>query len=104
MTKHMNFGKHAARIWILRFALLCFIVFHGLGLFHNHATEAEHASCVACQVAEHQTLDVPDAGFAATFVLLVLLFLLPQRFPEVSFRRSFFTRPQPRGPPLSFTF
>ena len=102
MTKHMNSAKHNLRVWILQFALLCFIVFHGLGLFHNHATEAEHSVCVACQVAEHQALDVPDASLAPLFFLLVLLFLILPWYPKVSSCLGFYNRPQPRGPPLSF--
>src|SRR5258708_7892165 len=42
MPKHMSFGKHNLRVWVLQFVLLCFIVIHGFGLFHHHATEAEH--------------------------------------------------------------
>jgi hypothetical protein len=102
MPKHMSFGKHSSRAWILRFVLLCFIVFHGLGLFHNHATEAEHSVCVACQVADHQALDVPDASLAPLYFLLVLLFLILPWYPKVSPCLGFFNRPQPRGPPLSF--
>jgi hypothetical protein len=102
MPKHMSFGKHNLRIWILGFALLCFIVFHGLGLFHNHATEAEHRVCVGCQVAEHQALDVPDAILAPLYSLLILLFLILPWYPKVSPCLGFFNRPQPRGPPLSF--
>jgi hypothetical protein len=102
MPKKMSFGKHNMRVWILQFALLCFIVFHGLGLFHQHASEAEHSVCVACQVAEHQALDVPDASLAPQFFLLVLLFLILPWHPKVSPCLGFFNRPQPRGPPLSF--
>ena len=101
MTKQKNSAKHKLRVWILQFALLCFIVFHGLGLFHNHATEAEHKVCVACQVAEHQAVDVPDASLAPLFFLLVLLFPILPWYPKVSPCLGFFNRPQPRGPPLS---
>jgi hypothetical protein len=102
MAKQLKAGKHDLRIWILQFALLCFIVFHGLGLFHNHATESEHKVCVACQVAEHQALDAPDASLALLFFLLVLLFLIQTWYPKVLPCLGFFNRPQPRGPPLSF--
>jgi hypothetical protein len=101
MIKQLNSAKHNFRVWILQFALLCFIVFHGLGLFHNHATEAKHSVCVACQVAEHQVLDVPDASLAPLFFLLVLLFLILPWYPKVSPCLGFFNLPQPRGPPLS---
>jgi hypothetical protein len=100
MPKNLSSEKHKMHTWILRFALLCFIVFHGLGLFHHHVTEAEHSVCVACQVAEHQALDVPDADLAPLFFLLVLLFLILPWHPKVSPRLGYFTRPQPRGPPL----
>ncbi len=102
MPKHMSFGKHNLRVWVLQFVLLCFIVIHGFGLFHHHATEAEHTMCVACQVAEHQALDVPDASLAPLFSLLILLFLILPWHPKVAPSQSFFNRPQPRGPPLSF--
>ena len=101
MPKHLSFGKHNMRVWILQFALLCFIVFHGVGLFHNHATEVEHQVCVVCQVAEHQALDLPDASLAPLFFLPVLLFLILPWYPKVSPCHGCFNRPQPRGPPLS---
>jgi hypothetical protein len=98
MLKRLSHGKTSGRVWILRFVLLCFIIFHAFGPFHSHATELEHSACAACQVAEHQALDVPQAGFAA-FALVVLLCVLRFGKPRAVHYLEFLVRPQPRGPP-----
>jgi hypothetical protein len=99
MPKHPSHAKSNWRIWVILVALLCFVLFHGLGLFHHHAIQAEHDKCVACQVAEHQALDVPNVSFAP---LIVLLFLVlpwrPRAVPSV----IVFTRPHSRAPPSNF--
>ncbi len=98
MLRHLSHSKASGHVWIFRIALLCFIVFHAFGLFHSHATELEHSACVACQVAEHQALDVPQVG-CATFTLMVSPCVLWLRKPCAVYYVEFLVRPQPRGPP-----
>jgi hypothetical protein len=57
------------RVWAVQFALLCLLCLHSIGLLHKHVTAAEHDACVACQVVDHQALDVPDAGGGALLAL-----------------------------------
>lgn len=98
MLRLLSHGKASLRVWILRFTLLCFIVFHAFGLFHKHATELEHSACAACQVAEHQALDVPEFGLT-TFALASLLCVLRPWKPPAVHHLEFHVHPQPRGPP-----
>lgn len=93
--------KAALHSWITRFVLVLLLGLHSAGLFHHHATASEQIDCVACQVTDHQALDVPDAGAAAPLALLVLLFFVsPWYPPAVRFTRQF-SRALSRAPPLS---
>jgi hypothetical protein len=102
MLKRLSHGKADLRAWILRFTLLCFIVFHAFGLFHNHATALEHSACAACQVAEHQALDAPQIGLATSALASLSCVLRPWK-PRAAHHLDFHVHPQPRGPPSSHT-
>jgi len=99
--QHRNRAKYDWRTRVLWVALVCFVAFHGAGLFHHHATQAERDACVACQVAQHQALDVPEVGFAPLFALFVLLFAVPARQPRAVPTVLVFDRPHSRAPPSS---
>lgn len=87
--------------WITRFVLVLLLGLHSAGLFHHHATADEQGNCVACQVTDHQALDVPNAAAAAPLALLVLLFFVsPWYPPAVRFTRRF-NRALSRAPPSS---
>ncbi len=92
------------RGWVVRLALLFFIALHSIGLLHNHVTAAEHDACLACQVVDHQPVDVPDAGAGTLHALLVLLCLALPWIPRVARRLERFGRPHSRAPPLSYPF
>ena len=94
--------KHKWRIWLVQVALLCVIGFHSIGFLHKHVTVAEHDACVACQIADHQALDVPDLSSDVLPGLWVLLFLLVPSRRGVRLVADSFRRPPCRAPPFSF--
>lgn len=103
MARHLSYGKHRWRTFIIQVALLCLLSLHTLGLFHKHGTATEQDACVACQVVNHQAaLDLPDAGSGSLLPALVLLFLVIPWHRGVVPGAMLFTRPRSRAPPLSF--
>jgi hypothetical protein len=87
------------RAWAVRLALVCFVAFHGLGLFHHHASQVEYDGCAVCHVVEHQPLDVPNVGLAAPLALFVLLFVVAFRVAAAPVLLDVLTRPRSRAPP-----
>jgi hypothetical protein len=90
------------RVWIIQIALLCLLALHSIGLLHKHATAAEYDACVACQVVDHQALDVPDAGGGALLAQWLLLFLVVPWHRGVVLAAELFRRPPSRAPPFLF--
>ena len=101
MAGSLMHRKRGWRDWIIQFALLALLALHSVGLFHHHATAEEHDACVACQVADHQALDVPDVGIGPAVLLLVLLFLITPRHPRAPRCFRLFNRARSRAPPSS---
>ena len=101
MSRNGRNRKHSLRTWIIQVALLCLIGLHSLGLFHKHATVAEHDACLACQVVDHQPLGAADTASGSLSYLLALLFLVLLWHPGVVRGFQFFNRPQSRAPPFS---
>ena len=94
--------KHKWRIWLVQVALLCVIGFHSIGFLHKHVTAAEHDACVACQIADHQALDVPDFDGGALLGLWVLFFLVALPHRGLVLVADPFRLPPSRAPPLFF--
>ena len=90
------------RVWVIQIALLCLLALHSIGLLHKHATAAEHGACVACQVVDHQALDVPGAAGSALLALWLLLFLVVPWRRGVVLAAELFRRPPSRAPPFFF--
>jgi len=91
------------RVWIVQIALLCLLALHSIGLLHKHATAADHNACVACQVVDHQALDVPDGGGGALLAHWLLLFLVVPWLRGVVLAVELFRRPPSRAPPFFFS-
>jgi hypothetical protein len=103
MARHLRYGKHRWRTFIIQVALLCLLSLHGVGLFHKHDTATEEDACVACQVVSHQAaLDAPDAGSGSLLPALVLLFLVTSWHRGVVPGAMLFARPRSRAPPAFF--
>jgi hypothetical protein len=104
MLKRLSLTKHSMRTRIIQVALLCFIGLHSLGLLHHHVTVTEQDACLACQIVNHQALDVPDAASGLVLPLLALLFLVLPWHPGAIPSLRIFNRPRSRAPPFSFGF
>jgi hypothetical protein len=102
MAGSPNRRKGGWRNWIIQFALLLLLALHSVGLLHHHATAEEHDACVACQVADHQALDLPDAGLGLSFSVLALLFLVSPWHPRAARCSKLFNRARSRAPPSPF--
>jgi hypothetical protein len=101
MLKRPSLPKHSIRGRIIQVALLCFIGLHSLGLLHHHVTVTEQDACLACQIVDHQALDVPDTASGLLLPLFALLFLALPWHPGAIPTLRFFNRPRSRAPPLS---
>jgi len=104
MSKHPSHRLQRWRSWVVRLALLYFVALHSVGLLHAHATAADRDACLACQVVDHQSLDVPDAGPAPLYALLLLFYLALPWAPRVAPTLARFARPYSRAPPSSGSF
>ena len=104
MLKRPSHPQQSWRSWVVQLALLYFIALHSIGLLHHHVTAAAHDACLACQVVDHQPLDVPDAGSGLLYSLLILLCLALPWVPRVAPPLELFARPQSRAPPSSYPF
>ena len=87
-------------VWAVQIALLCLIAFHSVGLLHKHATAAEHGTCVACQVVDHQALGVPEPSPGAPIALWMLLFLVASGHRDVLRIARSLRLPPSRAPPF----
>ena len=99
LTFLSGFGRPTQRRLVVQLALLCFVAFHSLQAAHQHVAGLESHTCLFCQVAHYQPLDLSSKPSSLAFAVVVAFLVARLTAIYLVPSLDLLGRPRSRAPP-----